>query len=142
MGSAMGRMGRAVVMVGKQFEIREYAVPEPAPGAMLLRQELAGICGTDVHNWEHQRLAGEILLGHENVGIVEALGKGVEADALGQPLRRGDRVVFAPGTPAGAYGFQRADEAPPSVAVSPTSSTSGTRRAACSRPVCQPRRRC
>ena len=33
------RTGRAVVMVGKEFQIREYEVPEPAPGTLLLRQE-------------------------------------------------------------------------------------------------------
>src|SRR3954454_9427578 len=109
----MPRTGRAVVMVGERFELREYPVPEPAPGTVLLRQELSGICGTDVHNWKHQRLDGEIGLGHENVGIVEAVGAGVSSDYLGRSLAVGDRVVFAPGTPGGAYGFQRADEEPP-----------------------------
>jgi threonine dehydrogenase-like Zn-dependent dehydrogenase len=99
-------------MVGKDFVVREYPVPEPAPGTILLRQELAGICGTDLHNWEYSRLDGEILLGHENVGIVDRLGDGVETDYLGQPLKPGDRVVFAPGTPTGAYGFFQADAAP------------------------------
>lgn len=108
----MSRTGRAVVMVGQQFEIREYPVPEPAPGTILLRQELAGICGTDLHNWEHQRLKGNILLGHENVGIVEKLGAGVTEDYLGRPLKVGDRVAFAPGTPSGAYGFLQADQEP------------------------------
>jgi L-iditol 2-dehydrogenase len=106
------RTGRAVVMVGREFEIREYPVPDPAPGTLLLRQELGGICGTDLHNWEHQRLTGEILLGHENVGIVEKVGDGVTSDYLGQPIRPGDRIVFAPGTPAGSYGFLPADETP------------------------------
>ncbi len=106
------RTGRAAVMVGKEFVIREYPVPDPAPGTMLLRQELSGICGTDLHNWEHGRLPGEILLGHENVGIVDKLGDGVEADYLGHPIKPGDRVVFAPGTATGAYGFHQADEAP------------------------------
>ena len=106
------RTGRAVVMVGKQFEIREYPVPDPAPGTLLLRQELSGICGTDLHNWEYQRLEGEVLLGHENVGLVERLGEGVDRDYLGQPLKPGDRVVFAPGTASGAYGFFKADEEP------------------------------
>src|SRR3712207_8212963 len=36
------------------------------------------------HNWEHQRLSGNILLGHANVGIIEALGEGVETDATGK----------------------------------------------------------
>ena len=106
------RTGRAVVMVGKEFQIREYEVPEPAPGTLLLRQELSGICGTDLHNWEYQRLTGEILLGHENVGVVEKLGQGVEKDYLGQPIKPGDRLVFAPGATGGAYGFFQADEAP------------------------------
>lgn len=106
------RTGRAVVMVGKDFQVREYEVPDPAPGTVLLRQELAGICGTDLHNWEHGRLSGEILLGHENVGIIDKLGEGVERDYLGQKVEVGDRVVFAPGSPAGAYGFQQADDAP------------------------------
>ncbi len=108
----MGKTGRAAVMVGKQFEIREYPVPDPAPGTILLRQELAGICGTDLHNWEYQRLTGDILLGHENVGIVEKLGAGVDQDYVGNPLKVGDRVIFAPGTPAGTYGFLRADDEP------------------------------
>ncbi|MCC6176495.1 MAG: zinc-binding dehydrogenase [Chloroflexi bacterium] len=108
----MARIGRAIVMVGKDLVLREYPVPEPEPGTVLLRQELSGICGTDVHNWEHQRLSGEILLGHENVGTIEALGAGVTHDFLGKPLAVGDRVVLSPGTPAGAYGFQQADEPP------------------------------
>jgi L-iditol 2-dehydrogenase len=108
----MSRTGRAVVMTGERFEIREYPVPDPAPGTVLLRQELSGICGTDVHNWRHQRLEGEIVLGHENVGIVDAIGDGVTTDAFGHSLAVGDRVVFAPGTPGGAYGFQQAEQEP------------------------------
>jgi threonine dehydrogenase-like Zn-dependent dehydrogenase len=108
----MNRTGRVIAMVGAEFEVREYPVPEPAPGTILLRQELAGICGTDVHNWQYQRLEGAVLFGHENVGVVEQLGEGVETDHTGRPLRAGDRVVFAPGTPSGAYGFQLADEPP------------------------------
>jgi L-iditol 2-dehydrogenase len=100
-------------MVGKRFEIREYPVPDPAPGTILLRQELAGICGTDVHNWEYQRLTGNILLGHENVGVIERLGAGVKTDYLGRPLEEGDRVIFPPGNPHGSYGFVTADGPPP-----------------------------
>ena len=46
----MSRTGRAVVVYGQDFEIREYPVPEPAPHTILLRQAFAGICGTDLHN--------------------------------------------------------------------------------------------
>lgn len=96
---------KASVMSGERFEIREYDVPDIKPDTLLLKQELGGICGTDLQNWEHQRLSGEIILGHENVGIVEKLGSEVKTDYLGQPLEEGDRVVLAPGTNKGAYGF-------------------------------------
>jgi L-iditol 2-dehydrogenase len=108
----MSRSARAVVMVGKEFVIREYRLPTLEPGEVLLRTELAGICGTDVHNWQFQRLQGDILLGHENVGVVAALGAGVEADYLGRPLAVGDRVALAPGYPGGAYGFHEAEAQP------------------------------
>jgi len=41
----MSRTGRAVVTHGRDFEIREYPVPDPAPGTVLLRQELTGRAG-------------------------------------------------------------------------------------------------
>ncbi|OUC08643.1 hypothetical protein RY27_07735 [Litorilinea aerophila] len=97
---------------GQTFEVREYPVPDPEPGTILLRQELSGICGTDLHNWQ-KGIPGEMLLGHENVGIIEALGQQVKTDYVGRPLREGDRVIFAPGTPHGAYGFQRDPDRPP-----------------------------
>jgi L-iditol 2-dehydrogenase len=106
------KTARAVVMDGLKLEVREYPVPDPAPGTILLRQELCGVCGTDVHNWEHLQLSYQVAMGHEPVGIVERLGAGVEADYFGRPLAVGDRVIVAPGTPHGAYGFQRAEEQP------------------------------
>ena len=108
----MSRTARAAVMVGEQFEIREYSVPDPEPGAMVLRQELAGICGTDLHNWEQHTLSGEMLLGHENVGIIDRMGKGIKKDYWGQDLKEGDRVVFLPRNPGGVYGFMGVEGQP------------------------------
>ena len=48
----MTRVGLAVSTVGKEFSIGEYTVPDPAPGTVLLQQELGGICGTDLHYWQ------------------------------------------------------------------------------------------
>ena len=109
----MKRIGRAVVAHGQAFEVREYAVPEPGPNTLLLRQELAGICGTDLHNWQ-KGFQYEVVPGHENVGIIDALGEGVKTDYVGNPVRPGDRVIFAPGTGGyGAYGFQPNPDEPP-----------------------------
>lgn len=108
----MRRTGRAAVLVGEKFEIRNYTVPIPKPGTILLKQELGGICGTDLHNWEFQKLKGEIILGHENVGIIDQLGSEVKTDSVGLPLKVGDRIVFAPSTNKGAYGFLQSEEKP------------------------------
>jgi threonine dehydrogenase-like Zn-dependent dehydrogenase len=99
------RTGQAVVAHGQNFEVREIAVPDPAPGTILLRQEFAGICGTDLHNWQ-KGFAEPTFLGHENVGIIEALGSGVSQDYMGNPLAEGDRVIFHPRRNGFAHGFQ------------------------------------
>ena len=108
----MGRIGRAVVAHGQEFEIREYPVPEPEPNTILLRQELSGLCGTDVHNWQNG-IEEETSMGHESVGTIDAIGEGVTTDFLGNPISVGDRVVLAPGTAHGAYGFGTDPDQPP-----------------------------
>ena len=109
----MAKTGRAVIAHGQAFEIREYPVPDPAPGTVLLKQELAGLCGTDLHNWQNG-FQEEVLLGHENVGIIEALGKDVTQDYVGNPIKEGDRVIFSPRAGSGKiYGFNwQPNEAP------------------------------
>ena len=106
----MGKTARASVMTGREFEIREYPLPEVEPGRVLVKQELGGICGTDLHNWQFQRLGFDVILGHENVGTLAALGAGVCEDAAGNPVRAGDRVVVSPHL---GVGFQPADRVPP-----------------------------
>ena len=84
----MARGQAAVLMdVRGAFELMEFDVPEPAPGAVLVRTELSGVCGTDVHVWD-----GDLvryfprILGHEVIGRVAAIGDGVTSDAIGKPL--------------------------------------------------------
>jgi threonine dehydrogenase-like Zn-dependent dehydrogenase len=86
------------------LELREFPLPESLePGAMLVRTEMAGICGTDVHLWKGQLPIGlPVILGHETVGRVERLGAGVTHDWTGGPLRVGDRVTWNSATSCGA----------------------------------------
>ncbi|MEM7030834.1 MAG: zinc-binding dehydrogenase [Chloroflexota bacterium] len=109
----MTRTGRAVLSHGQSFEIREYPVPDPGPNTILLKQELAGICGTDLHNWQNS-YDKPVFSGHENVGIITALGKGVTTDYVGNPVKEGDRVIHSPRADWGIYGFYTLeDETPP-----------------------------
>jgi D-arabinose 1-dehydrogenase-like Zn-dependent alcohol dehydrogenase len=94
--------GRVAVLpaYGGDFELREYPVPDPEPGAILIRLTRAGVCGSDLHIWrgEMKEMYGspprDLTFGHEMCGRVERLGAGVASDAGGQPLREGDRVTF------------------------------------------------
>lgn len=83
------------------FMIGSYPVPDPAPGTVLMKIELCGVCGTDVHTWHAPAssvfgLEYPISLGHEISGTVAALGQGITADSVGHPLKTGDRISVIP----------------------------------------------
>jgi threonine dehydrogenase-like Zn-dependent dehydrogenase len=94
----MRASSRAAVLeeFGRDVAVREYEVPGPEPGAVVAGVDYGGVCGTDVH-LRHGRLPipVPVVLGHEAVGHVEALGDGVGSDALGGPLAEGDRIGWA-----------------------------------------------
>ncbi len=83
------------------FVIGEYPIPEPGPDGILMKIELCGVCGTDVHSWHAPAeavfgLEYPISLGHEISGTVAALGKNVKTDYVGKPLQEGDRIGVCP----------------------------------------------
>ncbi len=88
---------RAAVFVGKgQIELREVPRPEPSYGEALIRVTQTTICGTDVHilRGEYPVKPG-LIVGHEPVGRIEALGPGVTG------FEKGDRVLVGAITPCG-----------------------------------------
>ena len=93
---------RAAVLHGaKDIRLEPYPRPEPQPGMVLLRLRRVGICGTDLHYFQHGYCAAFVptrpfILGHELTADVAALGAGVTAPAVGQ------RVTV---NPARACGF-------------------------------------
>ncbi|MEM3506327.1 MAG: zinc-binding dehydrogenase [Candidatus Bathyarchaeia archaeon] len=90
---------RAAVLeeFNKSLLLKEFPLPkEIENGAALLKNEMAGICGTDVHLWRGRlKVPLPIILGHENIGTLVKLGKGIKTDLLGNELKEGDRVIFA-----------------------------------------------
>ncbi|CAN5908741.1 zinc-binding dehydrogenase [soil metagenome] len=87
--------GRVAALVGpEEVSVKEFDVPEPEPGAVLVRVRRANLCGSEVHIYHfHHPLIRECVLGHEFVGEVAALGEGVETDYAGNEVHVGDRVV-------------------------------------------------
>jgi alcohol dehydrogenase, propanol-preferring len=67
------------------LRVAELADPEPGPGELLLRVRACGVCRTDLQIAEGdvppRRLP--IVPGHQAVGIVEALGPGVDGWSVG-----------------------------------------------------------
>ena len=96
---------RASVLEAFKAPLREQVFPLPSalePGAALVRTEMAGICGTDVHLWKGELPIGlPVILGHETVGRIEQLGTGLETDWTGQPLKAGDRIAWNSSTSCG-----------------------------------------
>src|SRR5215475_10786753 len=85
------------------LRVRDWPLPSrPEPGAALVRTEMAGICGTDVHLWKGELpITLPVILGHETVGRIVALGDGLDRDWTGQRLSVGERVTWNSATSCG-----------------------------------------
>jgi L-iditol 2-dehydrogenase len=114
--AAPGVLAATLVKPGK-YELREYPLPEPAAGCVLIRMEMSGICGTDKHTFQGytaqyggRQLEFPIIQGHENVGTIAAIGgDGKYADFEGVALREGDRVVVGANVACGQCYYCRHD---------------------------------
>jgi L-iditol 2-dehydrogenase len=93
-----GTMRASVLRGVGQVDVEERPVPEPGPGEVLVRIGSVGVCGSDVHYFEHGRIGPYVVdkplvLGHEAGGEVAAAGDGVTSLGVGQ------RVSVEPGVP-------------------------------------------
>jgi len=91
-------MMKAVVFKGSdRIDVDEVPKPTPGPGEAVIRITTTTICGTDVHivRGEYPVKPG-LILGHEPVGVIEALGSGLEGE-----YTVGQRVIVGAITPCG-----------------------------------------
>jgi propanol-preferring alcohol dehydrogenase len=84
-------MKAAVVTSFQQpLEIQDVPTPKPGDGEVLVKVETSGLCHTDIHaahgDWP-VKPSPPFIPGHEGVGIVERIGRGVKG------LTEGDRVA-------------------------------------------------
>ena len=70
---------------GKALRCADLEVPKPGPGQVLIEVAACGVCRTDLHIFDgelpHPKLP--LVLGHEIVGRIAALGEGATGFALG-----------------------------------------------------------
>ena len=84
----------------RKIVLEERPVPSPGAGEALVKVMAVGVCGSDVHYYEHGRIGNGVvekpmILGHECAGEVAAVGAGVTR------IRVGDRVAVEPQTTCG-----------------------------------------
>jgi propanol-preferring alcohol dehydrogenase len=87
----MTNMMKAAVVeqFGQPLVLREWAIPTPGPGQILVKTEACGVCHTDLHaargDWP-LKPNPPFIPGHEGIGIVVAIGSGVTS------VKEGERV--------------------------------------------------
>ena len=114
--AAQGVLAATLVKPG-HYEIREYPLPEPASGCVVVKMEMSGICGTDKHTFQGyttqyggKKLEFPIIQGHENVGTIAAIGGNEKyTDFEGIQLQVGDRVVVGANVSCGQCYYCRHD---------------------------------
>jgi len=81
---------RALVKARPEPGLWLQDVPEPqhGPGDVLIRVHKAAICGTDLHiykwdDWAAETIPVPMVVGHEYMGVVAAVGADVESVAIG-----------------------------------------------------------
>ncbi|EFW14017.1 xylitol dehydrogenase [Coccidioides posadasii str. Silveira] len=83
----------------KKVKFEDRPVPTiQHPHDVMINVKYTGVCGSDVHYWDHGAIGHLVLkepmvLGHESSGIIISVGPGVTS------LKPGDRVALEPGVP-------------------------------------------
>ncbi|MEM0989175.1 MAG: L-idonate 5-dehydrogenase [Pseudomonadota bacterium] len=100
-------MSKAIVIhAPKDLRIETRDPGEPGPGEVAIKLAAGGVCGSDLHYYNHGgfgavRIKEPMILGHEVAGHVAALGPGVTG------LTPGDLVAVSPSRPCGECHYSR-----------------------------------
>ncbi len=102
-------MKSIVCHAAKDLRIEDSPMPEPSPRQVRVRIAFGGICGSDLHYYQHGgfgtvRIRQALALGHEVSGIVEAVGAEVAH------LNSGQRIAISPSRPCGQCRFCQAGQ--------------------------------
>lgn len=93
-------MRAIVIHAARDLRIEDHPEEAPGPGQLRLRLATGGVCGSDLHYYNHGgfgavRLKEPMILGHEVSARVEEVGPGVTGFAPGQ------LVAVSPSRPCG-----------------------------------------
>ena len=93
-------MRAIVIHAEKDLRVEDREALPPGPGEVQVALAVGGVCGSDLHYYNHAgfgavRLKEPMILGHEVSGRIAALGAGVTG------LSEGDLVAISPSRPCG-----------------------------------------
>jgi len=94
-------MNAALLTGIRRFEIRQVPAPPIQNDTdVLIKVTTVGVCGSDVHYYDHGRIGSQVVefpfvIGHEASGIVEKTAPGVTA------VRPGQRIALDPAVSCG-----------------------------------------
>lgn len=97
-------MDALVIHAAGDLRVEDVPTPVVQPGQLRVRVRFGGICGSDLHYFQHGgfgtvRVREPMVLGHEVAGVVEELGAQTHGYAIG------DRVALSPSRPCGTCRF-------------------------------------
>ncbi len=124
----MPQMPGVVLPGNREVEIREYPVPDPGHGQVLIRMKASSLCGSDLRAIYRPTDQGHgpeayrgVIAGHEPSGVIERVGPGVRKFAAGDRVIvyhiagcgvcrecRGGWMISCDQPQRAAYGWQRA----------------------------------
>jgi L-idonate 5-dehydrogenase len=93
-------MEALVIHAPGDLRVESFPTVAPGPGEMRVRVRCGGICGSDLHYYQHGgfgtvRIQEPMVLGHEVAGVIEAVGEGVQGFGVGE------RIAVSPSRPCG-----------------------------------------
>ncbi|WP_044495728.1 alcohol dehydrogenase catalytic domain-containing protein, partial [Nesterenkonia massiliensis] len=73
----------AVLRAVGEIVVEDRPLPQPGAGQVQVAIGAVGICGSDVHYYEHGRIGDFVLnepmvIGHESAGVITSVGEGVD----------------------------------------------------------------
>jgi L-idonate 5-dehydrogenase len=93
-------MKALVIHAPGDLRVEDVPTPRVLPHQLLVRVRCGGICGSDLHYYQHGgfgtvRIQQPMILGHEVAGAIEQVGSGLAGFTAGQ------RVAISPSRPCG-----------------------------------------
>lgn len=92
-------MEALVIHAPGDLRVERIDTPEVGPGQLRVRVRCGGICGSDLHYYQHGgfgtvRIQAPMVLGHEVAGVIAEAGPDT-------PFAAGERVAISPSRPCG-----------------------------------------